>query len=157
MNALVLQGRTPAGQLVPIRVDDLGRIEFSQVAATDQALPTQAITMAAGVVTSNPTKPTIIAHGLLSGSGAVLLTAAAAYREVEIRFANVDTVARTYTYALNATTPGAVDDTHTQAKASPLPVGYAAVERIPGLILGDVILGLCDSANKVSYTIWGVA
>lgn len=108
-------------------------------------------------VTANPTKPTLLAHGLLAGSIGTLLTAAAAYRDVEIWVANVDTVIRTYTLQHNATTPGSADDTHTFAKASPLPSGYRCMERLPGLALNDVVYGLCDSANKVSYQIWGIA
>ena len=146
-------GVAPSGAM-KVWIDGVRNTFNLAITAVVSTLPNVTI---ASIPAVNPTKPTPLAHGLLGATGAVLFTSAAAYREVEIRFANVDTVARTYTYALNAATPGAVDDTHTQAKTSPLPVGYAAVERVPGLINGDVILGLCDSANKVSYTIWGVA
>jgi len=108
-------------------------------------------------LTANPTKPTILAQGLLSTSDAVLHTTAAAYRELEIRFTNVDTSARTYTFAVGATAPGVIDDTHTLGKTSPLPVGYAAREQMPGIATSTQILGKCDSASKVAYTIWGTA
>ena len=153
MNALVLQGRTPAGQLVPIRVDDLGRIEFSQVAATDQALPTQAISLAAGVVTTNPTRPTLLAQVLLTGSDATLYTAAANWRDVVIYIKNVDTVARTCNLALNST----YTDTTAIVKTLPLEVGCRVAVCLPALATGQLIRGLCSSASAASVEIWGTA
>lgn len=108
-------------------------------------------------VTANPTKPTLLAHGLLGATATTMFTAAAAYRDVSVYLTNVDTAERTAQVQLNATTPSTMDDTHSLVKAYPLAIGDRAPIFLPGIANTDVIYGLCDSANKVSYQIWGTA
>ena len=101
----------------------------------------------------NPTMPTILYEGLLSGADATLYTAAANWRQIEIYLVNVDTVARTATlYRGNA---GA--DANTIVKARAVPVNDRVPEFLPALATGEKINGLCDSANKVKIEIWGVS
>lgn len=107
-------------------------------------------------LTANPTKPVSLAHGLLGATLGTLYTFAAAHRAVVIHICNVDTVERTVTIQINATTPGAADDTHTRLKTHRLDVGDFVQVTIPGAVSTDIIYGLCDSANKVSYEIWGI-
>jgi hypothetical protein len=108
-------------------------------------------------ITANPTKPTLLAHGLLGATATTMFTAAAAYRDVSVYLTNVDTAERTAQVQLNATTPATMDDTHSLVKGHPLSVGDRSPIFLPGIANTDVIYGLCDSANKVSYQIWGTA
>ena len=108
-------------------------------------------------ITANPTKPTLLAQGLLGATATTMFTAAAAYRDVSVYLTNVDTAERTAQVQLNATTPATMDDTHSLVKAYPLAIGDRAPIFLPGIANADVIYGLCDSANKVSYQIWGTA
>jgi hypothetical protein len=148
-------GVAPAGGL-KVWIDGMRNTLSMAVTAVVSTLPNVTVSSMPNLV-ANPTKPTLLAHGLLSASDAAIYTAGAAYREVELWVANVDTSSRTYTVALNATVPGTIDDTHTLAKACPIPVGYSSCVRIPSIAAADVILSKCDSANKVSYQLWGVA
>lgn len=103
-------------------------------------------------LTANPTKHTLLTQVLLGGTDTTIYTAAAAYRDVLIYLNNVDSSARTAQVSL-----GALDDTHSLVKAFPLAVGDRRVIEVPALANSDVLRGLCDSANKVTAEVWGIA
>jgi hypothetical protein len=148
MNAVVLQGKNPSGQLGPLRLDELGRIELSETAAGDQSKPTQSVT---GTIVGDTRVHQLLAQVLLSGADATLYTAAAAWRDVIVYAKNADTQARTCQLALGATST----DTTSLVKHLPLEVGGRTPVFVPSLAAGSVLRGLCDSANKVSVEIWG--
>lgn len=155
---LKLMGIGPTGEIVPIRVDDKGRFEFVQVPSGDEATPTvssaiSSVPALAGTFTVNPTRPTLLYEGLLSGSDATLYTAAANWRSVEIYLVNVDTSARTAT--LYSGSPGS--DANTIVRACALEVAGRVPVFLPALASAGKINGFCDSANKVKIEIWGVA
>jgi len=133
------------GLTIPISVSTLPTIGISSIPnLTIASVPS---------LTANPTRPTLLYEGLLSGADATLYTAAANWRQIEIYLVNVDSVARTATlYRGNA---GA--DANTIVKACPLEIAGRVPVYLPALASGDKINGLCDSANKVKIEIWGVA
>jgi len=141
----------------PIQMNEAGALKVAVVQAND-SFPSMTIGVLPSVVISsipsvNPTRPTLLYQGLLSGSDATLYTAAANWRDVIIYVKNVDTVARTCQLALGAT----ATDTTSLVKALPLEVGARVPICIPALASAQVLRGLCDSANKVSVEIWGTA
>lgn len=156
--AFKLMAMNPRNQLVPLRVDDKGRLELVQVQSGDEDAPAATVTVAGmpsltGSFTANPTRHTILYEGLLSASDATLYTAAANWRDIQIYLVNVDTVERTATvYRGN---PGG--DANTLLKAKTIPVEGREPLFLPALASGDKINGLCSSANKVKIEIWGVS
>jgi hypothetical protein len=157
-DAIKLMGINPRNQLVPLRLDDKGRLELVQVQSGDEAAPEVTVTLdslpaVSGSITANPTRPTLLAQALLSGADATIYTAAANWRDVVIYVKNVDTEARTCQLALGAT----ATDTTSLVKSLPLEVGARVPICVPALASTQVLRGLCDSANKVSVEIWGTA
>ena len=153
-----LMGVNPRGELVPLRLDDKGRLELVQVQSGDEDAPEVALVTVPSLTIGslpavNPTMPTILYEGLLSASDATLYTAAANWRAIEIYLVNVDTVVRTATlYRGNAGS-----DANTILKAKRIEVEGREPVFLPSLISGAKINGLCDSANKVKVEIWGVS
>lgn len=101
--------------------------------------------------TRGDTGSILLASVLLGATSTTIFTAAANYRDVTLIFVNVDTVSRTY-----QASHGTLDDTHSVAKGVPLAVGDKDYLFIPGMESGDVLRGLCDSANKVAVQVYGV-
>jgi len=166
--AFKLMAMNPRNQLVPLRVDDKGRLELVHVQSGDEAAPTvtaavNVLTMPnltvvgmpalTGALTTNPSRHTILYEGLLSDSDATLYTAAANWRDIQIYLVNVDTVSRTAT--LYRGNPGAYANTILRAKT--IEVEGREPVFLPALASGDKINGLCSSANKVKIEIWGVS
>jgi hypothetical protein len=166
--AFKLMAMNPRNQLVPLRVDDKGRLELVQVQSGDEDAPAITATVVVstmpsltvgampaltGALTTNPTRPTLLYEGLLSGADATLYTAAANWRAIEIYLVNVDTAARTAT--LYHGNPGA--DANCIGKTIAVEVGGRVPVFMPALANTEKINGLCDSANKVKIEIWGIA
>lgn len=102
---------------------------------------------------NNPTRPTLLYQGLLAGTDTTIYTAAANWRDIDIRLINVDSSARTATVYLG--NPGA--DNNTVVKAATVPVADRVPVFVPALVSGDKLNAFCDSANKVKVEVWGVS
>lgn len=144
-------------EVAPIQANEAGALKVALVQGND-SFPSMTIGVLPNVIVSsipavNPTRPTLLAQVLLTGSDATLYTAAANWRDVVIYVKNVDTVARTANLALNST----YTDTTAIAKTIPLEVGCRVPVCLPALATGQVIRGLCSSASAASVEIWGTA
>jgi len=133
------------GLTIPISVSTLPTIGISSIPnLTIASVPS---------LTANPTRPTLLAQVLLTGSDATLYTAAANWRDVSIYLKNVDSIPHTAQVGLGTT----FSDTNALIKNAPLSVGARWPIHVPALANGDKIRGQCDLANKVSVEIWGVS
>lgn len=142
-------GVTPSGGM-KVWLDGMRNTLTVATSAIISSLPSIVVSTLPAV---NPTMPTLLYQGLLSGSDATLYTAAANWRQIEIYLVNVDTVARTATLYLG----NAGADANTIVKAVPLEIAGRVPVFVPSLASAAKINGLCDSANKVKIEIWGVS
>lgn len=103
-----------------------------------------------------PARRQRLAGVTLDSSTTTILAAQSDYTDVVIVLANVDTAARTFTL-YHVPSGGAAADSNTLGKTVTLAVnGDPKVYEFIGLSKGEVLSGLCDSANKISATVYGV-
>jgi hypothetical protein len=155
--AIKLMGMNARNQLVPLRLDDKGRLELVQVQSGDEAAPT--LTLAAGSV-MNSTKGTQYMGAVLLGTTETTVFTAPAgtyYRNVRVTLAPVDGLAD-YIYQLFFTPSGGtakVLDRDTLVKDSG--GTQAPYDGAIGMAPGDKISGLEPTGNKVWAIVWGEA
>lgn len=104
-----------------------------------------------------------LCHVLLGSSSTLIFTATKNYADVRVFPANVDAAGaggmRLFTlYHLFQTEGSTVGDINTRCKNRQLLQGASQEDMIliPGMGFGQTLYGLCDSANKVAVSVFGV-
>jgi hypothetical protein len=155
--AFKLMAMNPRNQLVPLRVDDKGRLELVQVQSGDEPAPQ--LTLAAASVLNVTKGVQYLGAVLLGTTETTVFTAPAGtyYRNVRVTLAPVDGAAD-YTYALFFTPSGG---TAKVLDRDTLVANFGGTQApyngSIGMGPGDKISGLEATGSKVWAIVWGEA
>ena len=147
-----LQGSGPYFQLFGVRSKDRRAADAGTIPYPVEVTPTGALKMSLEALDRKP-----IANAVLGTGSTVVFTAQSVWKNIMILALNVDG-AINQTFELHHRINGAAvaDANMIFPKATSLVAGDGLTLDGIGLLKGDIISGLCSTANKVSIYLYGI-